>query len=54
MKMKKVKNKKQLPSTADAFLSIRQTWNIKPVTHIKGDTKKENSKKNCRTKVTPT
>ena len=47
----KAKNKNIKFTTAEAIMSLRKFWVIKPVTHIKGNMKKENSKKICRGKV---
>ena len=47
-KKKKIKKNELLPSCAETFKSIRQTWGMSPVTKIKGNVKKSNSKTACR------
>lgn len=46
-KMKKVKQNRGI---VDTYMGIRKTWEINPVNRIKGNVKKDISKKACRGK----
>ena len=45
-----MQRKRKRDTMVEAYLRVRKTWSIKPVTKVKGNDKGEASKKACRGK----